>query len=116
MSQGGPCSTHGASPRASLHVEPEVHAVAVPDDVLLALDAQQTLLPDRGLASEPDQVLPVEDLGLDEAALEVRVDDARSLGGLRALVEGPGATFLLAHREERLQTQHPVAGSHNLVQ
>src|SRR5262249_11039841 len=46
--------------RRGLDVEPEVHAVAVADDVLLALDAQESLFPDGGLAPQPDQVLPVE--------------------------------------------------------
>jgi hypothetical protein len=37
------------------------------------------------------------DLRLDEALLKVGVDDSRSLGGRRALLDGPGAGLLRRH-------------------
>src|ERR1700694_6127591 len=60
--------------------EPEMDDVAVGDDVILALEPKLAGVARAGLAAERHVVLPGDDLGADEAALEIAVDDA---GGLR---------------------------------
>src|SRR5690606_16978912 len=58
-----------------------------------------------------DEVVVGDRLGLDEAALEVGMDDA---GGLRRAVAGvnrPGAHLFLARREERPQPEQMVGGA-----
>src|SRR4051794_28211854 len=67
------CSTRGTAP---LHVEAELHHVAVLHDVVLALHADLA----RGLGgvhrTGRHEVVVGDDLSLDEALLEVRVDHA----------------------------------------
>ena len=60
-------------------VEAEVADVAVLDDVVAALQAHPALLLCPLLAAEPDEIVVGDDLGADEAALEIGVDDARRL-------------------------------------
>src|SRR5450755_4563297 len=81
------------------HVEAEVHHVAVAHHVVLALDGQLARLARSRLAAELHVVLPPDDLGLDEALLEVRMDDARGAGGLAPATDGPGAHLGLAGGE-----------------
>ena len=52
-----------------------------------------------------DQVVEADDLGLDEAALEVGVDDAGRLGSGRADRDGPGPRLLRAGRQVGLQAR-----------
>ena len=52
-----------------------------------------------------DQVVVRDDLGLDEAALEVGVDDAGGLRGGRALADRPGARLLRAGGQVGLQAE-----------
>ena len=66
-----------------LDVEAEVDHVAVLDHVLLALGAQLAGLLGPLLALAGDEVVVGDDLGADEAALEVGVDDPGRLGGAR---------------------------------
>ena len=69
-----------------------------------------------GLGAELDEVLPPDDLGLDEAALEVGVDDARRLGRLGAALDGPGAALVGAGREERDEVEDLVRRARDGVQ
>ncbi len=62
-----------------LNVEAEVHDIAFLDDVFLALEPQLAGITRAGLALEPDVVVEADDLGADEAAFEIGVDDARGL-------------------------------------
>ena len=55
-----------------LYVEAEVDDVAVLHDVVLALDADLAFLAGGGDAACGDEVIVVDDLRADEAALEVR--------------------------------------------
>ena len=66
--------------RADSHVEAELNDVAVLHDVVLALHAHQAPRLRLGHRSGGDQVVVRDDLGLDEAPLEVSVDHA---GGFR---------------------------------
>src|SRR5690349_23004463 len=72
------------------HVEAELHDVAVRHDVVLALHADPTSLLGLEHGAGSDEVVEGDDLGLDEAALEVGVDDAGGLGGRGALLDRPG--------------------------
>ena len=88
-----------------LYVEAEVDDVAILHDVVLALDADLAFLAGGGDAAGGDEVVVVDDLGADEAALEVRVDLAGSFRCRRALDDGPGAALIRAGRQEGLQAQ-----------
>ena len=87
------------------HVEAELHHVAVLHHVVLALHAGLARRAGLGDRARLDQVVEGDDLGLDEALLEVGVDDTGRLGGGGALLDGPGAGFLGAGREVGLQAQ-----------
>src|SRR5689334_14418987 len=95
---------------------PEVNHVAVSDDVFLALEAHLAGFLRALLAAAGHVVGIGDDLGADEAALEVRVDDA---GGLRrgiALVDRPGPDFLGARGEVGLQAEDAVAGADQAIE
>src|SRR5205823_13028369 len=100
----------------ALHVEEEVDDVAVLDEVVLAFHAHRSLALRRGLGAVAKKLLPADDLRLDEAALEVGVDDARRLGGPEALADHAGAALVLADREVPLQPQQREPLPHQLVQ
>ena len=95
-----------------LHVEAEVDHVAVLDHILLALAAEQALLLGGGHAL-PQAIMSSigDDLGADEAPLEVGVDLAGGLGRLGALFDGPGAALVLAVGQEGDQAQQGVAST-----
>ena len=99
-----------------LDVEAELHDVAVLHDVVLAFDARLAGGLGVGHRTCGDQVVEADDLGLDEAALEVGVDDAGSLGGGGALADGPGARFLRTCGQVGLQSQGVEAYACQLVQ
>src|SRR5690606_18093914 len=65
-----------------LHVEADLEDVAVLDLVVLALDAQSAEVARLGPAADLEQLVPVDDLGPDEAPLHVGVDAPGALGGL----------------------------------
>ena len=74
----------------------ELHDVTVVHHIVLAFHADLAGGLRGGHGASFDQVVVGDDLGLDEALLEVRVDDAGGLVGGVALVDRPGARFLLA--------------------
>src|SRR3954447_21787088 len=92
------------------YVESDVEDVSVDDLVILALDPERAevagLRPGAGL----EELVPVDDLGPDEAALEVGVDDARALGCLPPGTERRRPRLLLARGEEGTQAEHAVRG------
>ena len=59
----------------------------------------------RGHRAGGDEVVEGDDLGLDEAALEVGVDDTGGLGSGRALADRPGAGLLGAGGQVGLQPE-----------
>src|SRR3954468_21725702 len=93
-----------------LDVEAELDDVAVLHHVVLALDAQLADVARLGPRAELEQLVPVHDLGLDEATLEVAVDDAGALRCLVAGAERPRPRLLLPRREEGPQPEQPVRG------
>jgi len=93
-----------------------VDDVAVLDEVVLSFHAHGPPALGSGLRAVAKQLVPADHLGLDEAALEVGVDDARRLGGTEALADHPGAAFVLAHREVALQPEERESLPDQLVQ
>src|SRR5688572_17016972 len=87
------------------HVEAEQQHVAVVHDVILALLPHHALLLHPLPATVRDEVGVARRLGLDEAALEVGVDDPRRLRRGVAAVNGPGAHLLFAGREVGLEPE-----------
>ena len=83
-----------------LNVEEEVHDVTVLDDVVFAFDAHLAGGADGSFGLVLDEVFVLDDLGTDEAAFEVCVDDACGAGGLVACDDGPGTAFIGTGREE----------------
>ena len=65
--------------RASV-IKPEMHHVAVGDDVVLAFQAELARIARAGFALARDIIVIGDGFGADEALLEIGVDDA---GGLR---------------------------------
>src|SRR5258707_788607 len=68
----------GASPRhgGELDIKPKMHHVAIADDVVATFDGLLAGFATLGFTAVLDQVFPPDHLGLDEAALEVSVNDA----------------------------------------
>src|SRR5208337_899939 len=93
-----------------LHVEFEENHVAVLDDVLAAFLAKLAGLAQRLFRAERHQVAEAVDLGLDEALLEVRVDDAGRDGRLVPGLYSPGAALVLARGEEGPQAEEAIGG------
>src|SRR5262245_40896698 len=85
--------------RSALRVEPEMHHVAVGDDVFLAFEAELAGIAGTGFAVQRNIVLVGDGLGADKALLEVGVDHTSRARRLGAAMDGPGARFLRAHRE-----------------
>ena len=65
--------------RTQLRRKPEMHHVAVGDDILLAFQSQLADVARAGLAAALDVIVIRDRLGADEATLEVRVDRACGL-------------------------------------
>ena len=76
------------------NVEAEFNDIAILHDVFLAFDAEFGLFLRFGHGTAGNQILVRNDLGGNEAALEVSVDDTGRAGGFVAGVDGPGSGFL----------------------
>ena len=90
--------------------------IAVLDRVVLALGADEALLAQRRLRAVFVDILERIHIGLDEAFFEVRMDDARSLGGLGADRDGPGPDLDLAAGEVRAEPEGLVGGHDDLLE
>src|ERR1700757_3708425 len=97
-------------------IEPEVHDVALLDDIVLPLEAQLPGLACAGFPLAGEVVGKGDDLGAYEAALEVGMDHARSLGCRGADAHRPGAHFLRAGGEEGLQAEQAIRRTDHPVQ
>src|SRR3546814_9431802 len=86
-------------------VEAELHDVAVLHDVVLALEPRLALRASLGHRAERDEVVEGDDLGLDEALLEVGVDDPGRLRGLPALADRPRAHLFRALGQVGLEAE-----------
>ena len=95
---------------------PELHHVAVGHDVVLALHAHPAVGAGLGHAPVLHEVVVADDLGLDETALEVGVDDAGGLRGGPPLADRPGPRLLLPRRQVGLEPERVEAHARQLVQ
>src|SRR5215204_5493898 len=111
----GSSSTTRMRMGCSLHVELEQQHVAVRDDVVLSFHAVESLLPRRGDRAAGDEVVVGNRLRLDEAALEVGVDDAGRLRRSVSDLDGPGADLLFTGGEVGLQAEQMVSGADQSV-
>src|SRR5580704_9777967 len=103
-------------PPGSSNVEAEVHDIGFLYQVLLALEPQPAGLPRPGLAVVADVVVEGNDLGTNEAALEIGVDHPGSLRGGTASAHRPGADLLRPGGEICNQSQQFIGGAYHAVQ
>src|SRR5215210_1965774 len=99
-----------------LDVESDEHGVAVLDDVVSAFEAHLRFFSGLGPGAGVYYVLPVDDLGGDEAAFHVRVDASRRLPHRRAFADGPGPALFLFRGEEGYQPEQTVRAPHELLE
>ena len=77
-----------------LHVEQEMHDIAVLYDVLLAFDGDLTRLAARFFRTETHVIVVFDHLGADKATFEIGVNDPGGLRRLRSFRIRPGAGFV----------------------
>src|SRR5581483_12161420 len=82
-------------------VEEDVDHVAVLHDVRLSLGAEAAPLARLGEAARLHEVVVRHDLGADEAAGEVRMDDRSGRERRVPATDRPGADFVLSGSQER---------------
>src|SRR5262245_66347262 len=80
-------------------VEPEMHDVAVGDDIVPAFQAQPTGIACTSLPAESHIIIISDGLGTNEAAFEVGVDNSGGFRGAGPLGHRPGARLLGADGE-----------------
>jgi hypothetical protein len=90
---------------AALHIEEEVADIAVLDDVILALGQHLAALFGGMLGTGLDEIVELNDLHPDKAALDVAMDLAARHRGGRAFADRPGPAFVFAGRIEGHQPQ-----------
>src|SRR5579859_2012348 len=98
------------------HVEPEMHHIALAHDVLLPFEPELPRFLRARLALVGNVVVVGDDLGADEAVLEVGVNHAGGLGRRGALLHGPGARFLRSGGKVSLQSEERVAGADHAIE
>src|SRR6266508_211633 len=88
--------------------EADVHDVALPDDVILALDPDEALVLGRLHAARTHQILEGDHFRPDEPTLQVGVDGPGGLGRFRPSRYLPSPRLVLSGREERDEVERPV--------
>src|SRR3954468_9797792 len=86
-----PCGTASAVPEL-LVIKPEMHHVAVGDDIFLAFQPQLAGIAGAGFAVQRDVIGIGDGLGPNEALLEIGMDDPGRCGRLGAAMDSPGAS------------------------
>src|SRR5512139_2484760 len=77
-----------------------MHDVAVPDNVLLPLEAQRPLRLRLGHRAAPEELLATDHLGADESLFEIGMDSAGGRHGVRAAAYVPRADLVFPDRHE----------------
>ena len=98
----------GSARTTTLHIEAEVHDVAVVHDVVLAFQPHLAGLLCSLLTLAGNEIVEGNHFGADEPMFEVGMDDAGRLGRGRADRDGPGAHFLRPRGEVGLQAEQLV--------
>src|ERR1700722_20753555 len=101
---------NAAAAQPVMFSEAELDDVAVAHHVVLALNARLARGPRRGDRASRHEVIEGHDLGLDEAALKIGVDDAGGLGGGGPGRDRPGPGLLRAGGQERRELERGKAG------
>src|SRR5437660_9107552 len=82
------------STRSALGIKPEMHDVAVGDDILLAFQPQLAGIASAGFAAKRDVIGVGDGFGADKSLFEIGMDHAGRGGRLSAAVYGPGPRLL----------------------
>src|ERR1700733_9744042 len=101
---------------AILVVEPEMHHVAVGDDVFLAFQTQLSSVARAGLATERHVIGVSNRFGANEALLEIRMNDAGGRRRLGAAMDCPGTRLLRPDREISDEVEQLVAGADQAIE
>src|SRR5262249_18325221 len=99
-----------------LRRKPEMHDVAVGDDVGLTLEPHLARLLRAGLAAERHVIVVGDGLGADEAALEIGMDDGGSLRRLGSTRDRPGRRLLGAGGEIGDQVEERIPGANQSIE
>ena len=99
-----------------LDVKPEKHNIPVLHHIILSFNPHKSLFLRGRVRAAVQKILIIHNLGLDKAALEIRVDLSGSLGRLGADLDGPGACLLLPGRQVADESENAVAGGDELFQ
>ena len=91
-----------------LHIETDMHDVAISHDVLLPLDLELARVLHGTLRSVLDEHLVRNYLSPDESTLEIRVNPSGRHARVRSTPDRPGAYLVFADGEERDQVEEPV--------
>src|SRR5262249_11681540 len=106
-----PARRRHAAARTSLsHVEADLEDIAVYHFVVLTLDAQLACILGRLPGAQAKQFVPSDHLGPDETTLEVRMDDAGTLGRPGTGPERPGPALFFTGRQEGPAAQQVIGG------
>ncbi len=100
----------------TLDVELEEEDVAVFDDVLFALGAEEACFFDGLFAGVLEEVGGGVAVGFDETFFEVGVDDAGGAGGFGAATDGPGADLLHPGGEVGDEVEQAIGGVDEAVE
>src|SRR5450759_1500323 len=96
--------------------KPEMHHVAVGDQVFLAFEPHLAGLARARLAAAGNVIAIADGLGADKTMLEIRVDDAGRLRRLGAFRDGPGTRLLRPGGEIGHQMKQRVAGTDQAIE
>src|SRR5438045_5533811 len=99
-----------------LRGKPEMHDVAVEDDVGFSLEPHLARLLRAGFAAERHVILVSDGLGADKASLEVRMDDGGRLRRLGATGDRPGRRLLGAGGTISDQIEQRIAGTDQAIE
>src|SRR5918999_695598 len=102
---GSPFRTVDGTWWAASAAVPNVHDVAILDQVVLTLQPQGALGTGLGLRARLQEGIPADYLGPDEVFFEIGVDGAGGFHRPLPVWHGPGAAFVLSEREKREQAQ-----------
>src|SRR5260370_40392650 len=103
-------SIRATTARRASSIKPEMHDVAVGEDVLLAFQPQLAGIAGAGLAAERDVIGIGNRLGANKTLFEIGMNDAGGGGRPGAAVDGPGPRLLRPDGEIGGVVQEPIAG------
>src|SRR5438132_4949876 len=105
-----------SSRRTASVINPEMHHVAVGDDIFLAFQSQLAGVAGAGFAVQRDVIGIGDGFGPDKALFEIGMNHAGRRGRLGAAMDGPGAGLLRAHGEIGDEIEQLVAGADQAVE